>query len=124
MCAGFTPATNPRTAKQINAYVVQQRAFLDPHLKIDDVVDHCELGRTYVSMTFQRRFGSFAKYVNSHRLDYYDQYMADNADFIEAYGDDQYIAEHPEETKESAALASGFANYMAYYRAKQRQDRY
>jgi hypothetical protein len=37
---------------------------------------------------------------------------------------DQYIAEHPEETKESAALASGFANYMAYYRAKQRQDRY
>lgn len=96
------------TAKQINAYVVQQRAFLDPHLKIDDVVDHCGLGRTYVSMTFQRRFGSFAKYVNSHRLDYYDQYMA----------------EHPEETKESAALASGFSNYMAYYRAKQRLDRY
>lgn len=96
------------TAKQIQAFVVQQRAFLDPHLKVDDVVEHCQLGRTYVSLTFQRRYGSFASYINSLRLAYYDQYMA----------------EHPEETKESAALASGFANYMAYYRAKQRQDRY
>jgi AraC-like DNA-binding protein len=93
------------TAKQIQAFVVQQRAFLDPHLKVDDVVEHCQLGRTYVSLTFQRRYGSFASYINSLRLAYYDQYMA----------------EHPDETKESAALASGFANYMAYYRAKQRQ---
>ena len=95
------------TAQEITNYVVKRRAFLDPHLKVDDVVAHCELGRTYVSLTFQRRFGSFASYINSLRLDYYDQYMAD----------------HPDETKESVALASGFANYMAYYRAKQRQER-
>jgi hypothetical protein len=56
-------------------------------------------------LAFQRRYGSFASYINSLRLAYYDQYMA----------------EHPDETKESAALASGFSNYMAYYRAKQRQ---
>jgi YesN/AraC family two-component response regulator len=75
-------------------------------LKIDDVVEHCKLGRTYVSVTIQRRFGSFASYVNGLRLEHYEQYMAQN----------------PEETKESAALASGFTNYMSYYRAKQRQD--
>ena len=94
-----------QTALEIRAFVEGQRAYLEPHLKVDDVVEHCQLGRTYVSMTFQRRFGSFARYVNGLRLAHYEQYTVD----------------HPEETKESAALASGFSNYMAYYRAKQRQ---
>lgn len=97
-----------QTAQEIYAYVVKKRAFLNPHLKVDDVVEHCELGRTYVSTTFQHRFGSFASYVNSHRLAFYDKYMA----------------EHPDETKETGALASGFPNYMACYRAKQHQDRH
>ena len=61
----------------------------------------------YVSMASQRRFGSFARYVNGLRLAHYEQYMTI----------------HPDETKESAALASGFPNYMSYYRAKQRQGR-
>ena len=95
------------TALDIKRYVEKQRAYLDPHLKVDDVVEHCQLGRPYVSMTFQRRFGSFASYVNGLRLAHYEQYMAN----------------HPDETKESAALASGFPNYMSYYRAKQRQGR-
>ena len=73
----------------------------DPHLKIDDVVEHCQHGRTYVSLTCQRRFGSFSSYVNGLRLAHYEQYVAD----------------HPNETKESAALASGFSSYNAYYRA-------
>lgn len=94
-----------QTALEIRAYVEGQRAYLDPHLKVDDVVSHCQLGRTYVSMTFQRRFGSFASYVNGLRLTHYEQYIAD----------------HPDETKESAALASGFSNYMACYRAKHRR---
>ncbi len=94
-----------QTALEIRNYVEQRRAYLDPHLKVDDVVEHCLLGRTYVSMTFQRRFGSFASYINHLRLEYYEQYIAD----------------HPNETKEAAALASGFSSYNAYYRAKQRK---
>ena len=97
-----------QTALEIQNFMEQQRAYLDPHLKVDDVVERCQLGRTYVSLTFQRRFGSFASYVNSLRLAHYEEYMA----------------LHPDETKESAALASGFSNYMSYYRAKQRQDRH
>ena len=96
-----------QTALEIRAYVEGQRAYLDPHLKVDDVVEHCQLGRTYVSKTFQRRFGSFARYVNGLRLAHYEQYTAN----------------HPDETKESAAIASGFSNYMACYRAKQKQHR-
>ena len=89
-----------RIALEIQAYVEGQHAYLDPHLKIDDVVEHCQYGRTYVSQTFQHRFGSFANYVNGLRLEHYEQ----------------YIAEHPNETKESAAIASGFSSYNAYYR--------
>ena len=96
-----------QTAMEIEAYVRDQKAYLNPHLKIDDVVEHCQYGRTNVSLTFQRRFGSFANYVNNLRLSYYDQ----------------YVEEHPSETKESAALAAGFSSYTAYYRAKQKMKR-
>ena len=65
------------------------------------MVEHCQLGRTYVSLTFQRRFGSFASYVNGLRQNHYEQYIAD----------------HPNETKEAAAIVAGFSSYNAYYRA-------
>ena len=96
-----------QTAMEIEAYVQDQKAYLNPHLKIDDVVDHCHLGRSYVSLTFRRCFTSFANYVNRLRLAHFDQYMAD----------------HPEETKEAAAIASGYASYNSYYRAKQKMER-
>lgn len=94
-----------QTALEIRAFVEEKKAYLDPHLKIDEVVEHCQHGRTYVSMTLQRRYGSFASYVNGLRLAHYEQYVAD----------------HPNETKESAALASGFSSYNAYYRANQKR---
>ena len=87
---------------EIKAYVEDQAAYLNPHLKIDDVSDHSRRGRTYVSLACQRRFGSFANYINGLRLAHYDQYVTD----------------HPNETKESAAQASGFSSYNAYYRAR------
>lgn len=96
-----------QTALEIEAYVREQKAYLNPHLKIDDVVDHCQLGRSYVSLTFSRRFSSFAYYVNSLRLAHFDQYMVD----------------HPEETKDSAATSSGFSSYNSYYRAKQKFEK-
>ena len=95
-----------QTALEIEAYVRDEQAYLNPHLKIDDVVAHCQYGRTNVSLTFQRRFGSFANYVNSLRLAYYDR----------------YVEEHPAETKEAAAHAAGFSSYNSYYRAKQKLD--
>jgi len=93
-----------QTAIEIEAYVKDQQAYLNTHLKIEDVVSHCQTGRSYVSLTFNRRFGSFAAYVNGLRLTHFEQ----------------YLAQHPEETKESAALASGFSSYTGCYRTKQR----
>ncbi len=93
-----------QVALEIKAYVEEEKAYLDNHLKIDDVVEHCHHGRTYVSLAIQRRFGSFSSYVNGLRLAHYEQ----------------YVVEHPNETKESAALSSGFPSYNAYYRSKKR----
>lgn len=93
-----------QVALEIKAYVEDGQAYLNSHLKIDDVVEHCQHGRTYVSLAFQRRFDSFSSYINRLRLQHYEQYLAG----------------HPHETKESAALSSGFSSYNAYYRAKQR----
>lgn len=93
-----------QTAIEIEAYVKDQQGYLNPHLKIEDVVAHCQTGRSYVSLTFSSRFGSFAAYVNGLRLQHFEQYQV----------------QHPNETKESAALASGYASYNSYYRAKQK----
>lgn len=113
-----TPPTQPepdsaleemldQTAVEIEAYVRGQEAYLDSHLTLDDVAAHTQHGRTYASLTCQRRFDSFASYVNGLRLAHYERYCAD----------------HPGETKESAALSSGFSSYNAYYRAKHRTSK-
>lgn len=57
-----------------------------------------------LSLTFEERFGGFFNYVNSLRLDYYEQYMQ----------------QHPTTTKDIAAQESGFSSYQAYYNASRR----
>ena len=71
------------------------------HRQAVEPLEISQLGRTYVSLTFQRRFGSFASHVNGLRQNHYEQYIAD----------------HPNETKEAAAIVAGFSSYNAYYRA-------
>ena len=93
-----------KIAKFIDEYVNQQQAYLNPHLKIENVVNGCGYSRTYVSKTFQERFGGFFNYVNSLRLAHYDR----------------YAAEHPAITKEATAQASGFTSYQSYYKVRER----
>lgn len=91
-------------AQKIEEYVKEKQGFLDPHLKMDQVVDYCGTNRTYVSLTFKEHFGGFYKYVNQLRLEYYEQYMQ----------------QHPKSTKDVAAQASGFSSYQSYYKAYKR----
>lgn len=76
-------------------------------MRIDNVVEHCSYSRTYVSHVFKTHFGGFSRYVNTLRLKHYDQYMA----------------QHPNATKEAAAQESGFISYVAYYKVKDRLER-
>ncbi len=91
-------------AMKIEEYVKEKRGYLDPHLRMEQVVDYCCTNRTYVSRTFNERFGGFFNYVNQLRLKHYEQYMR----------------QHKNCTKDYAAQESGFSSYQAYYKASQR----
>ena len=93
-----------KLVEEIEAFVKNKKGYLDAHLKLENVVEHCSYSRSYVSNVFQKHFGGFSLYVNKLRLAHYDKYMA----------------KHPNAIKEAAALESGFTSYNAYYTAKER----
>jgi AraC-like DNA-binding protein len=93
-----------RIAAEIEQFVNTEAAYLDPHLKLEQVVERCSFSRSYVSRVFTERFGGFSDYVNGLRLEYFNHYMT----------------RHPNSTAEAAAEASGFTSYRAYHRAKER----
>ncbi len=97
----------PDRKMQVGIYLTSVVLLLDPHLKLEQVVERCSFSRIYVSRVLTERFGSFFNYVNGLRLDYYDHYMA----------------QHPNSTKEAAAEASGFTSYKAYTNVRERLPR-
>ena len=96
-----------RIAAEIEQFVMTEAAYLDSHLKLEQVVERCSFSRSYVSRVFMERFGSFSDYVNGLRIEYYEHYKS----------------QHPNSTDEAAAEASGFTSYKAYARAKERLPR-
>lgn len=91
-------------AEKIEEYIKEKQGYLDPHLKMDTIVEYCGTNRTYASRTLKERFGGFFNYVNQLRLEHYER----------------YLQEHKNTTKEVAAQESGFSSYQAYYKAAQR----
>lgn len=77
---------------EIKAYVEGEKQFLNPHLSIVDVAEHCGYGRTYVSKVLTKELGGFFSYVNALRLEYAKKYRED----------------HPYATQDEVATASGF----------------
>jgi AraC-like DNA-binding protein len=96
-----------RIAAEIELFVNTEAAYLDPHLKLEQVVERCSFSRKYVSQVFTERFGGFADYVNGLRIDYFERYRL----------------QHPNSTEETAAEASGFTSVKAYAKAKERLPR-
>ncbi len=100
----MTEERTNRIAAEIEQFVKTEKGYLDAHLKLENVVDHCSYSRSYVSKAFQERFGGFSDYVNKLRLEHFDS----------------FIQQNPMITKEAAAQASGFTSYRAYHRSKER----
>jgi len=96
-----------RIAAEIEQFVNTEAAYLDPHLKLEQVVERCSFSRRYVTQVFTERFGGFADYVNGLRIDYFERYRA----------------QHPNSSEETAAEASGFTSFRAYAKAKERLPR-
>ena len=93
-----------RIAAEIEQFLNTEAAYLDPHLKLEQVVERCSFSRKYVVKVFIDRFGGFADYVNGLRIAYYERYRA----------------QHPNSTEEAAAEASGFTSLKAYAKAKEK----
>ena len=87
--------------QQFVAYMDEEQPFLDPELTLDDVAEHLNTNRTYVSLLMNRSFGvPFRDYINARRIEYSKTYMT----------------EHPGERFESVAAACGFSSGAQFSR--------
>ena len=90
----------------VHAVVVEQEAYLDPHLTIQDVADRSGYSRSTLSSLFKAEMGGFFAYVNNLRLQHVETYQR----------------QHPGTTIQEAALESGFNSRQAYYSVKSKLD--
>ena len=94
--------TCQKIADGIEKALVRQRLYLNPNLRLKEVVDVCGYSQAYVSRVLREQYGGFFDYVNILRCRHVDE----------------YIARHPEVTKEEAIIKSGFKDRQNYYRIK------
>ena len=100
-----TPSRKQQSALEaIHIVMVEQKAYLDAHLTIQDVANRCGYSRSALSGLFRAQLGGFFNYVNHLRLQH-----------VEAY-----LQEHPGAPLQEAILESGFNSRQAYYSVKAR----
>lgn len=84
----------------VHQVVVEQEAYLDAHLTIQDVADRSGYSRSALSSLFKAELGGFFSYVNGLRVQHVDA----------------YLQEHPSATLQEAVLESGFNSRQVYYK--------
>ena len=99
---GQTKKKQQELLAAIHTVVVEQEAFLEAHLTIQDVADRSGYSRSMLSGLFKAELGGFFNYVNHLRLQH-----------VEAW-----LREHPGASIQEAALESGFNSRQAYYSVK------
>ena len=90
----------------IHQVVVQQEAYQDPHLTIQDVADRIGYSRSYIAGIFKAEFGGFFTYVNKLRIASVEKYLQEN----------------PDATVQEAAEVSGFVSRRAYYNVRSKMN--
>ena len=61
----LTEAKTKSIISAIRRTVVRDKAFLNPHLSLQDVAEQCGFNRSYVSRVFKTELGGFFSYVNN-----------------------------------------------------------
>lgn len=100
----LTEAKTKSIISAIRRTVVRDKAFLNPHLSLQEVAEQCGVNRSYVSQVFKTELGGFFNYVNNLRLDYAEAYQK----------------EHPDAPVHEVASESGFGSRQTYYSVKSR----
>ena len=98
--------SSARILAVIHTVVVEQEAYLDPHLTIQDVADRSGYSRSYIGGLFKQEFGGFFPYINRLRLEHVDA----------------YLKQHPVASLQEALEASGFNSRQTYYAVKARLE--
>ena len=87
--------------ERIEKLMIEERLYLDPHLKLTDLVRRVYSNRNYVYQTINVEMGmSFTEYVNRLRVDHAER----------------LLAEHPELSMSEVAAQSGFASKVSFHR--------
>lgn len=100
----FSDETVGFIKKEIQKFVEGEHQYLNQHLTVKEVAEHCSYGRTYVSFVFKNEMGGFFNYVNKLRLQHADSYRK----------------EHHLASQEEIALESGFSSRQSYYAIRRR----
>ena len=96
-----SPAPVLPLGERIEQLVRGQQLFLDPQLKLTDLVQRLNTNRNYVYQAINIDMQmSFSEYVNRMRVDYAEQ----------------LIASHPDLSMQEVASRSGFASTVSFYR--------
>ena len=101
---GLTKEKEAEILYAIQAVVVEQEAYLDPHITLQDIANRCGYSRTYVAGLLKSELGGFFAYINTLRLEHAEAYER----------------LHPEATMQEVATESGFSSRQTYHAVKSR----
>ena len=87
---------------KVRQAVVEERLYLNPNLNKKDLSKHIGTNRTYLSVVFRERFGSFYSFVNTLRMEHAIRYGSSN----------------PGASQLDIATSSGFGSVRTYCRVK------
>ena len=88
----------------IQAVVIEQQAYLDPHITLQDIANRCGYSRTYIAGLFKSELGGFFSFINLLRLEHAEAYQHN----------------HPNASIQEVAMESGFSSRQNYYSVKAR----
>lgn len=95
-------AVKDNIEQQIRDVVEDEQLYLNPKFNKTVLAERLATNRTYLSVVFRERFGSFYSYVNTLRILYAIK----------------YLEQHPKATQVEVAMNSGFGTTKTYNKVK------
>lgn len=94
---------NVLTRESFELYIQTRKPYLNPDLKITDLVEHMNVNRTYISTFINSEFQvNFSAYINQYRFEEYLK-LAD-------------MPEYKDKPKRELAAMAGFSSYKSFQR--------
>ncbi len=96
--ANIPEAVKDELERSIRKALIEEQLFLNPNLRMDDLITAASSNRRYVSAVLGERFGSFYSVLSNLRIEYAIA----------------YAKEHPNASAEDIAIKSGFTTTKTY----------